>query len=145
MQVSSKFTIAVHTLLCIKKFSSEYKVTSDFIAGSVGVNPVIIRRTLQALKRAGMIKVTTGTGGAEIAADPAVITLYDIYIASGSADVSVFHFHEQPNPKCPVGKNIHKVLDSHLNDAQKAFENNLKKVKLSDLIHDLNKQIKNSQ
>ena len=142
MQVSSKFTIAVHTLLCIENFSSEYKVTSDFIAGSVGVNPVIIRRTLQVLKKAGMIKVTAGTGGAEIAADPAAITLYDIYIASGSADGSIFHFHEQPNPKCPVGGNIHNVLDSHLDDAQKAFENNLKKVKLSDLIRELNKQIK---
>lgn len=45
MKISSKFTVAVHTLLCIYRFNKEYKVTSDFIAGSTGVNPVIIRRT----------------------------------------------------------------------------------------------------
>ncbi|UKI55117.1 MAG: hypothetical protein L6V90_10875 [Treponema succinifaciens] len=42
MKISSKFTVAVHTLLCIYRLKKEYKVTSDFIAGSTGVNPVII-------------------------------------------------------------------------------------------------------
>ncbi|WP_443098013.1 Rrf2 family transcriptional regulator, partial [Treponema succinifaciens] len=50
MKISSKFTVAVHTLLCIYRLKKEYKVTSDFIAGSTGVNPVIIRRTLISLK-----------------------------------------------------------------------------------------------
>ena len=39
----------------------------------------------------------------------------------------LFHFHENPNPACPVGRNIHAVLDSHLADAQAAMENELKK------------------
>ena len=74
MKISSKFTVAVHTLLCIYRFKKEYKVTSDFIAGSTGVNPVIIRRTLISLKAAGLVNVAAGTGGAELAVKPEDLT-----------------------------------------------------------------------
>ncbi|WP_296013640.1 Rrf2 family transcriptional regulator [uncultured Treponema sp.] len=137
MKVSSKFTVAVHTLLCIHRFGGERKVTSDFIAGSTGVNPVIIRRTLLSLKAAGLVKVAAGTGGAEIIAKPSSFTLFDIYKASGSLEENVFGFHEQPNPACPVGGNIHRILDSHLADAQKAFEKSLATVKFSELVKEL--------
>lgn len=137
MKVSSKFTVAVHTLLCIHRFSGETKVTSDFIAGSTGVNPVIIRRTLISLKAAGLVNVAAGTGGAEIVAKPSSFSLFDIYKASGSLEENVFGFHEQPNPACPVGGNIHKILDSHLADAQKAFEQSLAAVKFSELVKEL--------
>ncbi len=124
-------------MLCIHRFGGERKVTSDFIAGSTGVNPVIIRRTLLSLKAAGLVKVAAGTGGAEIVAEPSSFTLFDIYKASGSLEENVFGFHEQPNPACPVGKNIHKILDSHLADAQKAFEQSLAAVKFSGLVKEL--------
>ena len=57
MKIASRFTVAVHTLLVIHTFGKEQKTTSDFIAASVQVNPVIIRRTLLSLKAAGMIVV----------------------------------------------------------------------------------------
>ena len=50
MQISSRFTIAIHILTAIDTFQNDYKVTSDFLAGSINVNPVIIRRTMQSLK-----------------------------------------------------------------------------------------------
>lgn len=141
MQISSRFTIAVHTLLCIHNFSNNYKVTSEFIASSVGVNPVIIRRILQSLKKAGMIHVAAGKGGAKIIQNPNNITLYDIYIASGSANATFFNFHENPNPVCPVGRNIHNVLDNYLISIQQSFENELKRVRLSDIIQEFTKVI----
>ena len=66
MQISSRFTIAVHVLICIETFKNDYKVTSDFLASSVNVNPVVIRRLLQQLKKAGIINVKRGSGGADI-------------------------------------------------------------------------------
>lgn len=51
MQISSRFTIAVHIFACIKTFENDYKITSDFLAGSTNVNPVIIRKILGQLKR----------------------------------------------------------------------------------------------
>ena len=137
MEITSRFTVAVHTLLVIYNFSQTTKVTSDFIAASVQVNPVVIRRTLLSLKAAGMVDVKAGSGGASIVKDLGDITLYDVYKAVDSMDGDMFHFHENPNPACPVGRNIHAVLDAHLADAQAAMENELKKVTLLDLTKDL--------
>ena len=137
MKITSRFTVAVHTLLVIYNFSATTKVTSDFIAASVQVNPVVIRRTLLSLKAAGMVDVKAGSGGASIVKDMGDITLYDVYKAVDSMDGDMFHFHENPNPACPVGRNIHAVLDSRLADAQAAMENELKNVTLLDLTKDL--------
>ena len=140
MKIASRFTVAVHTLLVIHTFGKEQKTTSDFIAASVQVNPVIIRRTLLSLKAAGIIEVKAGSGGATIVRDLKDITLYDVYRAVDSVEGDIFHFHENPNPACPVGKNIHAVLDAHLADAQAAMENELKKVTLLDLTRELDQK-----
>ena len=66
MKITSRFTVAVHTLLVLYKFADSQKTTSEFIASSVNVNPVVIRRTLLSLKAAGMIEVKAGSGGARI-------------------------------------------------------------------------------
>ena len=67
MQISSRFTMATHILVVIALECKNEKITSDLLAGSVGVNPVIIRKTLSQLKKAGLITVARGTGGAELA------------------------------------------------------------------------------
>ena len=66
MQVTSRFTVAIQTMLCIACFSNNRKVTSNFIAGSTNSNPVIIRRLLGQLKQAGLVNVKPGVGGATI-------------------------------------------------------------------------------
>ena len=62
MKITSRFTVAVHTLLVIYLFGGRRKTTSEFIADSVQVNPVVIRRTLLSLKAAGMVEVKAGSG-----------------------------------------------------------------------------------
>ena len=119
MQISSRFTIAVHILICIETFKDDYKITSDFLASSVNVNPVIIRRLLQQLKKAGIINVKRGSGGAYIEKPLDEITLLDVYNAVECIDNgNLFHFHENPNSRCPVGRNIHTVLDRRLDSIQ---------------------------
>ena len=59
MQISSRFTIALHIFTCADVFQDQYKVTSDFLAGSINTNPVIIRKILAQLKKAGLIKVAS--------------------------------------------------------------------------------------
>jgi DNA-binding IscR family transcriptional regulator len=102
MQVSRDFTIAVHTLLCISYFSRENKVTSDFIASSVGVNPVIIRNLLIKLKNAGLIEVKAGTGGATLAKEAKKITFLDIYHAAGCDEKPMSSISmSTPTPSAP--------------------------------------------
>jgi DNA-binding IscR family transcriptional regulator len=141
MQISSRFTVALHIFTCIDVFKNEQKVTSDFLAGSIGTNPVIIRRLLGQLKDAGLITVARGTGGCKPTRSLNEITFYDVYKAVDAVeDETLFHFHENPNPKCPVGKNIHALLEDKLDDIQSAMEEEMKKhtvAELHDGIHEL--------
>lgn len=137
MQISSRFTIAVHVLICIGTFRNDYKVTSDFLASSVNVNPVVIRRILQQLKRAGLITVKRGSGGADIARPLEDVTLLDVYNAVECVeDGTLFHFHENPSTKCPVGRNIHAVLDKRLDAIQQAMEKEMQAVTIRDIMDD---------
>lgn len=138
MQISSRFTIAIHIFACIDTFKDDYKLTSDFLAGSVNVNPVVVRRILQQLKTAGLITVTRGSGGADIAKPLDQITFLDIYNAVECiGNGQLFHFHENPNSLCPVGRNIHNALDSRLLQIQKAMEDEMQKITLADAAKDV--------
>lgn len=138
MQISSRFTIAIHIFACISTFEKERKVTSDFLASSVKVNPVVIRRILVQLKAAGLVNVQRGAGGATIVRPLEEINLLDIYKAVECVeDGALFHFHEKPDRECPVGRNIHNVLDEKLERVQKAMECEMESITLADIIKDL--------
>ena len=137
MQFSSRLPVAVHILLAIVEFEGKEKTASTFLAGSVNVNPVIIRNTLGQLKAAGLVTVKAGEGGASLAKEPKDITLLDIFDAVEKEE-ALFHFHENPNPECPVGKNVHAVLDNKLFAIQEVMREKMKSVTLQDLIDDLN-------
>jgi len=142
MQISSRFTIAVHALICMETFKDDHKITSEFIASSVNVNPVVIRRLLQQLKKAQIVEVKRGSGGASIARDLDKITLLDIYRAVEAVeDGQLFHFHENPNEMCPVGRNIHRIMDGHLVDIQNAMEEKMRSVTIKAVMEDANKII----
>ncbi len=138
MQISSRFTLAVHILICIDTFKDEYKTTSDFLASSTNVNPVIVRKILSQLKSAGLVTVARGSGGASITRSLDEITFLDIYNAVDCVEGELFHFHESPNESCPVGRNIHLILDDKLLRVQNALERELSSIKLSDVKGDLN-------
>ena len=134
MQISSRFTVALHIFTCADVFKDQYKVTSDFLAGSINTNPVIIRKILSQLAKADLITVARGTGGIKINRPLTDITFYDVYEAIEPVENGdLFHFHEAPNPECPVGRNIHKLLDGKLKSIQNAMEDEMRKFTLADL------------
>ena len=142
MQITSKFTVAVHILTCIDIFGGQMRVTSDFLSGSTGVNAVIVRGVLGQLRNAGIVETRQGSGGAHLAKALDEITLYDIYKAVDCVDdEGLFHFHENPNADCPVGRNIHKAMDGRLEAAQAALENELKNTTLAQVVADTRKII----
>lgn len=145
MQISTKFTIAIHILVAVEFFGKDQKVTSDLLSSSIGSNPVIVRGIMSDLKTAGLISTKRGPGGIKIAKPLDKITFYDVYIAVEKKNPELFNFHENPNPKCPVGRNIHSALDLQLEDAQKDFEENLKKYKVSDVVKKIYEQVDNEK
>lgn len=132
-QISSRFSIAVHTLSLIAVVPNE--CTGDFIAKSVNTNPVIIRRIMSKLKQVGLIEVRPGVGGASLLKDPSDITLLDIYRALEVVeDGELFNFHKHPNPNCPVGSMIEQTLRAELIEAQLAMEQRLKRVTIQQMM-----------
>lgn len=137
MQISSRFTMAIHMFACIDTFTDR-KMTSDFMAASIGTNPVIVRKLLQQFKAAGLIEVSRGTGGVTVTKPLNEITFLDIYKAvECTPDEELFHFHENPNQACLVGRNIHHVLDGKLEKVQEAMERELAAITLEDVKRDI--------
>ncbi|BBI35539.1 Rrf2 family transcriptional regulator [Cohnella abietis] len=131
-QISSRFSIAVHILSLIATSSKD--CTGDYIAGSVNTNPVIIRRIMGMLKKAGLVDIRPGVGGASLLRDRDQITLLDVYRAvEVIEDGQLFNFHDEPNPHCLVGRNIEAALRLEMKEAQSAMEQRLAQVNLSQL------------
>lgn len=95
--------------------------------------PVVIRRTLGQLKEAGIVLVEAGVGGATLARPEERITLLDVYRAVDCVQGDLFSFHANPNPECPVGRNVHAVLDGEVAAAQHALEQRLSETTIADL------------
>lgn len=138
MQISARFTMAVQVLTCIEVLKDEMPMNSENIAASVGVNPVVIRNLFRQLKRAELIQVHRGgNGGLKLARPIDQITLLDVYRAiEPLEDGQLFHFHENPNANCPVGRNIHHVMDERLIEIQNAMEQRMAQMTLADVIAD---------
>lgn len=142
MQISSRLTIAIHIFCCIDTFQDQHRITSDFLASSINVNPVIIRNVLGQLKKAGLIEVIRGAGGAKIARELGDINMLDIYLAVESVgNNELFSFHSNPNQACPVGRNIHRILDDKLLRVQTAMERELESISLAEIMKDTKKYI----
>lgn len=136
MQISSRFTIGLHILTAIDTFHNDYKVTSDFLAGSIRTNPVVVRKILGQLKKAGLIESSQGVAGITIPKPLEEISFYDVYAAIEPVEEGdLFRFHDSPNPDCPVGRNIHTLLDGKLREIQDAMEEKMRQYTLADL-HD---------
>lgn len=147
LKISNRFTIAIHMLALADRLadSDEWVCTSALMASSVNTNPVVIRRIAGMLKKAGILTVRAGTGGAFPARDLAAITLLDVYRAVGAVeDMGLFNTHEHPNPKCPVGANIQAALADRLHQAQKALEEQLGRTTVAEVVRDIARAIADS-
>lgn len=135
MQISSRFTIAIHMLTAIATFQDQMTMSSTVLASSVNVNPVEIRRIMLQLSDAGMIDVKKGRGGIRMAKEPKDITFLDVFQAVEALDNGeLFHFHENPSAECPVGAHIHEKLDTKLAKIQESMEESMKQFTLADVV-----------
>lgn len=134
--VNCRFTVAIH-VLCLLAALRPKPATSEFIAGSVNTNPVVIRRLLGLLRRAGLVKSQSGVnGGWELVAKPETITLGGLYQIIRPGTVFALH-RQQPNVLCPVGRNIQRGLGAHYQKAQAAMEAELDRTTIADVLKDV--------
>ena len=134
MNVSTRFTVALHILTLLASNPGE-ALTSEYIAGSVNTNSVVVRRLLAFLRKAGIVSSQPGNrGGWELAVNPEKLTLKDVRRAVQEG--SPFSMHSQPpNPKCPVGKNIQRALAPIYDKAEQVMEEQLSRTTIMSLLH----------
>lgn len=133
MTKSCRFAVAVHAA-SILALNDQEPCTSDWIADSVNTNPVVIRRILSALGKAGLVRSIRGSaGGAMLARAAHSITLLEIARAVEDDERTGLH-HQPPNPGCPVGRSIQPVLIPVLERAEAAREAVLAETRLSDIV-----------
>lgn len=112
MSANSRLTIAIHALawLALARRRGRELLTSEQVAASINTNPVIVRRSLGELRRAGLVEVRHGAGaGWRLARPPEQITLLSVYEAVESAPLFGLH-RTEPNQECPVGQGIRPAL-----------------------------------
>lgn len=132
MSISSRFAVGVHILTMLAQ-SPGKPLTSEWIAGSASTNPAVVRKLLTMLAKAGLTTSQLGLGGgALLARAPEAITLLDVYRAVDEGALFSLH-NEQPNPACPVGRNIQTALLGSMTRAQRALESELASQTIADI------------
>lgn len=138
MSISSRFSVGIHILSLIE-ITEEGECSSGFLASSVNTNPVVIRKIMGMLKKANLIEVHPGVAGAKLIRKPSEITMLDVYKAVDVVrEGELFSVHDNPNPECPVGRNIQNAIEPLFATAQFAMEKILANVTLNDIINGIN-------
>lgn len=137
MTISSRFAVAIH-ILTLLEFNKDGISTSEYLSGSVNTNPVVIRRIIGMLNKAGLVNVKPGVAGSKLAKPLHEINLLDIYRAVQVVNQdALFAVHDSPNPQCNVGKNIQSAIEPIFTMAQRAMEEQLKYVTLKQIVDDI--------
>jgi Rrf2 family protein len=136
VSANSRVTVAVHALtwLALAHRRGRERLTSDEVAASINTNPVVVRRSLGDLRRAGLVQVAHGAGAGWRLARPAGdISLLEVYDAVSGEPVFALH-HREPNLECPVGRGIRPVLDSVYARATAAMRREFAHTSIADVL-----------
>ena len=133
MHNSCRYTVAIHVLALLAHCGPD-QLTSDYLAGSVNTHPVVIRRLLASLRAAKLVRSQGGPGGGwQLLKDPGQITLREVLAAVEGAAIFPLHSSD-PNPRCPVGREIQALLAEPFQSAQDALEKDLERTTIAALV-----------
>ncbi len=129
--MNSRFPVSLHILTLLDGAKGEV-VSSDYLAGSININPVLVRKEIANLRKYGFVDSKEGKGGGSFLAKNATeINLGEVYKAVKS-DYILGQNKNEPNPKCPVGRQINEHLLGLYTDAENALIAYLAKQTLAD-------------
>ncbi|GGI24953.1 Rrf2 family transcriptional regulator [Pedobacter mendelii] len=128
---NSRFPVSLHILTLLNDAKGK-SVSSEYLAGSININPVLVRKEIINLRKYGFVDSKEGKGGGYFLAKNAEdINLREIYKAVRNSNILGQNKNE-PNPNCPIGKQINEHLNILYNDAENALIENLSKQTLAD-------------
>ncbi|MFB8004992.1 Rrf2 family transcriptional regulator [Nocardia sp. NPDC056000] len=139
MSANSKLTVAAHTLTWIGLYQRRGNdvATSEQIATSVNTNPVVIRRLLAELRRAGLVDSRRGAGaGWMLTRNLASISLLDVYEAIEPGPIFGMH-PSPPDPECVVGHGIGPAMTTVYDGIEATLRTELARTTLEDVLRDV--------
>ncbi|AUX41713.1 Rrf2 family transcriptional regulator [Sorangium cellulosum] len=135
--MTSRFAMAIHVLgkLAFVHRERQETLTSEDLAKSVQAHPVVVRRLLGSLRRAGLVETKRGVGGGiSLARSPERITLRDVYDAVEQDEEIIARNPKGANPcSCDIAPLINEYLDEVFGAAEQALKDSLVRVTIADL------------
>jgi DNA-binding IscR family transcriptional regulator len=121
-------------ILCVIAYMGPAGTNAEVIARSLRTNPVVVRRLLKSMQRAGLVDIRPGKdGGVQLAREPHDITLGQIYRAV-EAEAGVFALRPRGNPNCPVDSRMTDLLAPIFGATNVAVETTLGQTTLGSLV-----------
>ncbi len=139
MSANSRLTVAAHALTWIGLYQKRGNdvATSEQIATSVNTNPVVIRRLLAEMRKAGLAESRRGKGaGWTLTRDLSSITLLDVYEAIESGPLFGLH-PSTPDPECVIGHGIGPALTNVYDEIEASLRSQLAGTTLEDVLEDV--------
>lgn len=131
MKRNSRLSLALHTLGHMAGDPERIRTSSD-IADHAGTNPVVVRRVLGRLRKAGLLISEKGhAGGWKLAKSPQEITLADVYVALDESLIPVID--DALIPSCSVEHALRKRVKSVMQDIERALIERLGETTISDI------------
>ena len=128
---NTRFSTALHVLTLLAKNQEDW-VSSDYIAGSICINPVMVRRELSSLNEAGLIYSRKGKdGGSKLSKKPEEISLGEVYLAVKNSEI-LGKKNKDTNSNCPVGSRINRKLEELSHEADRLLRQYLDKKSLAE-------------
>ena len=129
MAANLRFSTGIEALALMATEPEKFH-TSHALATALATNPVVIRRLLSALNRAGLVSSVKGpSGGSRLAKSPKQITLRDIYRALDAGELLHQTAHDSTETK-----DLKKTMRSVFRKAQKCLEEELDSTTLNQLL-----------
>nr|WP_314896489.1 Rrf2 family transcriptional regulator [uncultured Flavobacterium sp.] len=129
--ISGKFAITIHILTLLSKFPEDY-LSSEFIAGSMNLHPVLVRKEIANLKKNNIVESKEGkNGGTKLLKSASNISLDAIFKMTFDT-VTLGFSKNEPNPDCPVGKQINKNLENLYENINEKISFQLSGISLED-------------
>lgn len=128
--VNSQLPIALHILGFLTSRNGE-PLTSDVMAATYGTSPVVLRRVLAKLQRAGLVETRRGAnGGSVLARDPRTINLRQAYEAV-AAEPQILSRHPECEGRVAVA--MASFVNSVMGDAEAALLAELEAVTIAEM------------
>ncbi|OSQ40456.1 Rrf2 family transcriptional regulator [Thalassospira mesophila] len=139
MRQDHRLSRMLHVLIHLDRHRKH--ATSDEIAAMLRTNPVVVRRTLGGLRKAGLVTSEKGHGGGwRLARGLADISLRDIYAALGEPPLFAIG-NAQDDPDCLVEKAVNSAIDDTLGEAQALMLDRFATVTLADIAADFDRRL----